>query len=206
MKVTQEWIAPLFFNRLSEKQKHTVFYCPFTAHKAPGVGFCPSEAFHGQVHISPAPRSVGAQRRREDPRPPCVKGKAYQLHGWPHLSGMQQGHGTKVASFLCKESTTCPENCCLTLKWQRRTVHEKQFPSLTFVFIKQNSVLLWVLSFFGQTLKKSPAYSLVKTIYCSGHLYSCVFVPNKCTYQSEAVIERSQVYRVRTLAPGLCEM
>lgn len=114
---TQEWIAPLFFNRLSEKQKHTVFYCPFTAHKAPGVGFCPSEAFHGQVHISPAPRSVGAQRRREDPRPPCVKGKAYQLHGWPHLSGMRQGHGTKVASFLCKGSTTCPENCCLTLKW-----------------------------------------------------------------------------------------
>lgn len=39
-------------NRLFEKQKHTVFYCQFMVHKASEVGFRPSKAFNGQVHLS----------------------------------------------------------------------------------------------------------------------------------------------------------
>ena len=67
-------------NRLFEKQKHTVFYCPFMVRVAPGVGFRPSKAFNGQVHVSLALRTERAEGvGRAHGSPACVKGKGYQV-------------------------------------------------------------------------------------------------------------------------------
>lgn len=149
-------------NRLFEKQKRTVFYCQFMAHKASEAGFLPSKAFNGQVRVSLVLWTVRNGMHRAQSTSPFYEGKRYQQ--CRVTSPIRNATGNK-GGFLRKETQSASETASLLLNdLGLHSLPETVLASVCFINKTVCDIILL------QTLQKSLAYSLIKSIYCSDHL------------------------------------